>query len=112
MYLLFTGNLRIHAVNVLDKGTYICETINGKTRKLSLEVNTPPVIVAMPDDSGLRVETGETVKITCTGAGFPSPTVMWFHNGAVIGRRKVHSRGVHGYSPLTVLSCYEDKIWG
>ena len=43
---------------------------------------TPPVIVDPPAPTSVRV--GQTVNLTCTITGTPTPSITWFKDGRIV----------------------------
>ncbi|XP_070202486.1 interference hedgehog-like isoform X2 [Littorina saxatilis] len=87
------GNLRITQVELVNSGTYICETPSGQKRQVELEVQMPPAVSSEPPDGAVVAEVGGAVRLMCRGGAFPAPSVTWYHNGQKIGRANVNNAG-------------------
>ncbi|KAH8236603.1 hypothetical protein KR026_006494, partial [Drosophila bipectinata] len=83
-----TYSFRIQKIEASDAGPYECQvlvSVNEKvTKKLNLQIKTPPVIAETTPKSTLVTE-GQNLELTCHANGFPKPTISWAreHNGVM-----------------------------
>ncbi|XP_017083975.2 protein amalgam [Drosophila eugracilis] len=75
-----TYTFRIQKIEVSDMGPYECQVLVSATekltKKLSLQIKTPPVIAENTLKSTLVTE-GQNLELTCHANGFPKPTISW-----------------------------------
>ncbi|CAH2316004.1 hemicentin-2 [Pelobates cultripes] len=72
------GQLTLQEVKEEDAGEYTCVASNEagtSSDVIQLEVGTPPQFTDFPHD--VEVEVGETVLLTCSADGTPTPHVTW-----------------------------------
>ncbi|XP_002137679.2 protein amalgam [Drosophila pseudoobscura] len=71
---------RIKQIEVNDMGPYECQVLVSTsekiTKKLNLQIKTPPVISERTPKTALVTE-GENLELTCHANGFPKPTIAW-----------------------------------
>jgi hypothetical protein len=79
-------NLIIASCGSVDAGTYLCEVTNGFGTSTSasalVAVNTAPVLVTALKPASVYV--GDTVTLTASFTGVPTPTFSWTKNGVPI----------------------------
>lgn len=97
---------RIQNIEVSDMGPYECQVLVSATekvtKKLSLQIKTPPVIAENTPKSTLVTE-GQNLELTCHANGFPKPTISWAreHNavmpagGHLLAEPTLRIRSVH-----------------
>ncbi|KAH8271228.1 hypothetical protein KR018_002054, partial [Drosophila ironensis] len=83
-----TYTFRIQKIVMNDLGPYECQVIVSATekvtKKLNLQIKTPPVIAESTPKSTLVTE-GQNLEVTCHANGFPKPTISWAReNNAVM----------------------------
>jgi len=75
-----TYTFRIQKIEVSDMGPYECQVLVSATekvtKKLSLQIKTPPVIAENTPKSTVVTE-GQNLELTCHANGFPKPTISW-----------------------------------
>ncbi|EDW81791.1 uncharacterized protein Dwil_GK12252 [Drosophila willistoni] len=71
---------RIRKIEASDMGPYECQVIVSATekvtKKLNLQIKTPPVISESTAKTTLVTE-GQNLELTCHANGFPKPTISW-----------------------------------
>ncbi|KAH8369344.1 hypothetical protein KR009_008812, partial [Drosophila setifemur] len=81
---------RIQKIEVSDTGPYECQVLVSATekvtKKLILQIKTPPIIEESTPKSSLVTE-GQNLEVTCHANGFPKPTISWAreHNAVMPG---------------------------
>ncbi|KAL2089466.1 hypothetical protein ACEWY4_014154 [Coilia grayii] len=82
-----THNLSLELLSVApdDAGWYTCIATNeggASSARVYLSVQEPPQVSVEPQNQTFQA--GQEVWIRCSAKGFPTPTVVWTHNGMFI----------------------------
>ncbi|GAB6032244.1 Down syndrome cell adhesion molecule-like protein 1 [Chamberlinius hualienensis] len=81
--------LLIKNSQISDGGIYVCEVVNemGKEQlDITLTIHQPLTVNIRPIIQ--RVKLNEPVVFKCNVNGFPSASILWFHNGVVMNEWK------------------------
>ena len=82
--------LVIEHVDYDDEGDYTCEASNGvgiaQSYSIQLVVYAAPYFTKEPQSQ--TAAEGEDVMFECEAAGFPSPRIVWVHNGVALDKDK------------------------
>ncbi|XP_068225659.1 neogenin isoform X5 [Palaemon carinicauda] len=102
MTLLPSGALEIENVAKSDEGKYYCQARSLDKTKVSQEADLevqeayalrdpqPPVFVARPKSTVVRV--GGNTTLDCAANGYPEPSVVWLKDGATIDMADLDTR--------------------
>lgn len=88
--------LVIEHVDFEDEGDYTCEASNGvgiaQSYSIQLTVYAAPFFKKEPQSQ--TAAEGEDVMFECEAGGFPSPRIIWIHNGVPIDRSPPNPRRI------------------
>nr|KAG5694113.1 hypothetical protein BaRGS_005868 [Batillaria attramentaria] len=113
-------NLLIREVRHNDSGTYECRinTTPKQTKKVTLSVQVPPMIISEMSSDRVSLEEGETATLICNVTGIPQPNVTWYKRNSrkIDGKKeRIGTEGevlvIHNVSRMCddIYECYVDN---